>query len=197
MKSSDTQYLVEAYELIKIRQFLINEGYSNEEIDQLIAEGKVWDTLKGIGKKAGRYAALGAATAGMMGGSMAHGADTDSFERDLANKSKTELASTQKGLTDRLAAVDQENKVDMQKFDTHQSKLDSILNEIRPLVGNKMLLSTIQRNVADIRIGGKLGNKLDYPKQIEAMNKIKDVLQKTTGDMNQLNAVETVLAAYK
>ena len=75
--------LENTYALVQAKQFLLSEGYSNEEINTLIEEGKIWDAVKGAGKKAGRYAAMGAAAAGMMGGSMAHGSEISDAAKDL------------------------------------------------------------------------------------------------------------------
>jgi hypothetical protein len=74
--------LENTYALVQAKQFLLSEGYSNEEINTLIEEGKIWDAVKGAGKKAGRYAAMGAAAAGMMGG-MAHGSDIDDIKKSV------------------------------------------------------------------------------------------------------------------
>lgn len=68
--------LEDAYALVQAKQFLLSEGYSNEEIDILITEGKVWDAVKKVGKNVGRAAAIGAAGLSMMGGS-AKGSDLD------------------------------------------------------------------------------------------------------------------------
>ena len=46
MKFKDQILLEQSYELVHARQLLMSEGYSKEEIDTLIAEGKVWDEGK-------------------------------------------------------------------------------------------------------------------------------------------------------
>lgn len=85
MKSNDQLLLEQSYELIQARQFLMSEGYTKEEVDALVAEGKVWDAVKSAGKKVGKIAAIGATAAGMMGGSMAHGNETDDLLKDIHN----------------------------------------------------------------------------------------------------------------
>lgn len=83
MKFKDQILLEQSYELVHARQLLMSEGYSKEEIDTLIAEGKVWDAVKNVGKKVGKYAAIGATAAGMMGGSMARGDDASDRLKDI------------------------------------------------------------------------------------------------------------------
>jgi hypothetical protein len=72
--------LEDAYALVQAKQFLLSEGYSNEEIDILIAEGKVWDAVKKVGKNVGRAAAIGAAGLSMMGGSAKAQSPNDSLK---------------------------------------------------------------------------------------------------------------------
>lgn len=81
MKSKDQQLLEEAYNLIQARLVLESYGYTSEEIDTLIA--RVWDAVKKVGQKVGRYAAIGATAAGMMGGSMARGDDASDRLKDI------------------------------------------------------------------------------------------------------------------
>lgn len=45
MKTKDSLLLENAYELVKIKQFLLSEGYSIDEIEQAITEGKLSDFL--------------------------------------------------------------------------------------------------------------------------------------------------------
>lgn len=84
MKSNDQLLLEQSYELIQARQFLMSEGYTKEEVDALVAEGKVWDAVKGAVKGAGKYVAPIAAAASMMGGA-ARGNEIDDQIKDVRN----------------------------------------------------------------------------------------------------------------
>lgn len=82
-KSKDTLLLEQSYELILAKQMLLSEGYSKEEIDTLIAEGKFMDTVRSVGKSLGRGAAIaGTTAAGLFGGS-AHGSEADDILRGI------------------------------------------------------------------------------------------------------------------
>ena len=82
-KSKDTLLLEQSYELILAKQMLLSEGYSKEEIDTLIAEGKFMDTVRSVGKSLGRGAAIaGTTAAGLFGGS-AHGSEADDILRNI------------------------------------------------------------------------------------------------------------------
>jgi hypothetical protein len=69
--------LEDAYGLVQAKQFLLSVGYSNQEIDILIAEGAVWDAVKKVGKNVGKAAAIGAAGLAMMGGNAKADSATD------------------------------------------------------------------------------------------------------------------------
>ena len=67
MKTKDSLLLENAYELIQIKQFLLSEGYSSEEIEQAITEGKLSEFLDKAKKAAaniGVAATLGATALG-------------------------------------------------------------------------------------------------------------------------------------
>jgi hypothetical protein len=67
MKTKDSLLLENAYELIQIKQFLLSEGYSQEEIEQAITEGKLSEFLDKAKKTAaniGVAATLGATALG-------------------------------------------------------------------------------------------------------------------------------------
>ena len=64
MKTRDDILLEQAYNLVKVKLLLQQEGYSADEIESLIREGKFGDAFK----KVGRYAAPLVAAASMMGG---------------------------------------------------------------------------------------------------------------------------------
>lgn len=74
MKTKDSLLLENAYELIKIKQFLLSEGYSLDEIEQAITEGKLSEFLDKAKKAAaniGVAATLGATALGF-GNSLAN-----------------------------------------------------------------------------------------------------------------------------
>jgi hypothetical protein len=64
--------LEDTYELVQAKQFLLSMGLNSDEINNLISEGTIWDTVKKVSKTAGRVAAIGAATASMVGDLQAH-----------------------------------------------------------------------------------------------------------------------------
>lgn len=144
MKSNDQLLLEQSYELIQARQFLMSEGYTKEEVDTLVVEGKVWDAVKSAGKKVGKYVAPIAAAASMMGGA-AYGDDAGAGIRaatkdlhdnapklvqDVINKSNAEFnvkqqtddqlisSTTQKAFGDTLS------KDGMQALKTVISRID-------------------------------------------------------------------------
>ena len=67
MKTKDSLLLENAYKLIQIKQFLLSEGYSQEEIEKAITEGKLSEFLDKAKKAAaniGVAATLGASALG-------------------------------------------------------------------------------------------------------------------------------------
>ena len=77
MKTKDSLLLENAYELIQIKQFLLSEGYSQEEIEQAITEGKLSEFLDKAKKAAaniGVAATLGASALGF-GNSLTNNSD--------------------------------------------------------------------------------------------------------------------------
>ena len=109
MKSKDQLILEQSYELIQARQFLMSKGYTKEEFDALVAEGAVWDAVKGAAKSAGKYVAPLAAAAGMMGGA-AYGNTIDDQLKDIQNN----RAQLVQSVTDKSNA---EHKVTQQSED--------------------------------------------------------------------------------
>jgi hypothetical protein len=67
--------LEDTYALVQVKQFLLSEGYTSEQIEFLLEKG-LWDKIK-------RGVAIGTAAAGMMGGSMAHGSELSDAVRDF------------------------------------------------------------------------------------------------------------------
>jgi hypothetical protein len=65
MKTKDSLLLENAYELIQIKQFLLSEGYSLEEIEQAIVEQKLGGLFKRVAKGVKRNATTAAIMAGL------------------------------------------------------------------------------------------------------------------------------------
>lgn len=68
--------LEDTYALVKVKQVLLAEGYTNEQIEFLLEKG-LWDKIK-------RGVAIGTAAAGMMGAS-AHGSDASEIGKSVAD----------------------------------------------------------------------------------------------------------------
>jgi hypothetical protein len=104
MKTKDSLLLENAYEIIQIKQFLLSEGYSINEIEQAITEGKLSEFLDKAKKAAaniGVAATLGATALG--------------FGNSLANNTNQTQQSQQPqiSLNSKVAA---ENPVFLQAF---------------------------------------------------------------------------------
>ena len=82
--------LEEAYQIVKVRQYLLAEGYTAEQIDILIERG-LMDKVK-------RGAMIGAAALGMMGGS-AKGNDLDN-----------DVAKWKQGMSQSISQMEQDAK---------------------------------------------------------------------------------------
>ena len=193
MKSNDQLLLEQSYELIQARQFLMSEGYTKEEVDALVAEGKVWDAVKSAGKKVGKYAAIGATAAGMMGGSMARGNEVD----DVVNSAKRDVSSSISDFSSKFRKsqedIAKQTKIDNVKMDTIDKR---IRGELIPLLskGYEAAGPYIGRLIGGITANGMTSGRTDYDKQLEAIDKVKKVMQSTSG-MDQKSEVEKMLKA--
>ena len=89
MKTKDSLLLENAYELIQIKQFLLSEGYSSEEIERAIVEEKLGDLMnrakKGLAN-AGVAATMGAAALGF-GGAMKENPNTPQQQPPISLRS--------------------------------------------------------------------------------------------------------------
>lgn len=67
MKNKDQELLEEAYSFVRIKHFLLSEGYTEQEIQMAIDEGRISDLLKKAGsglKKLGLAAVISSAMLG-------------------------------------------------------------------------------------------------------------------------------------
>jgi hypothetical protein len=193
MKSKDQLLLEQSYQLTLARQILVSEGYTIQEIDALVAEGKVWDAVKRAGKTVGNYAAIGTAAAGMMGGSMAKADAID----DIVNQSRKDVAS---GISDSnekfknsMAEVNKQSKIDSAKLDVIEKRIQK---ELLPLIpkGYEAGITNIAHRINGITANGMANGRADYDKQQQAIDKVKQVMQKYSGSgMKQYDEVEKML----
>jgi len=110
MKTKDSLLLENAYELIQIKQFLLSEGYSLEEIEQAIVEEKLGDLLniakKGVeavgkgfretGERVAKGVKRNATTAAIMAGLAASGANSLNQSINNQNTNSTPTINTQR-----------------------------------------------------------------------------------------------------
>lgn len=92
MNKKDTLLLEQQYELVRIKSFLLSGGFSEEDIQTAIDEGKIMDLLKSAGtglKKLGIAAVISAA----MFGSNAQAASTDSHSEFQAKHDQIEQST--------------------------------------------------------------------------------------------------------
>jgi hypothetical protein len=184
MKNNDVLILEELYETVQATQFLIYQGYSKEEIEQLIAEGKFLDTVKNVSKKAARYVAPMAVAASSLMGGQAHGNDGI----DGINKSLDEFKSA------------------MTRY-THQSKDNAraevnklsefLSNSIEKTFGKGVLSSDIkaemQMNLMDVykKDKGKIQDFLDNIKKNMEGKKLNDNFEVYKATQKALNALKS------
>jgi len=82
MKHKDQLLLEQSYGLVQAKQFLLSEGYTLDEINILIEKGKLWDTVKSVGKTVRNYGAIAAVTAaGMAATPDAQASPTDDLRK--------------------------------------------------------------------------------------------------------------------
>jgi hypothetical protein len=176
--------------VVQAKHFLLSEGYTNEQIAYLIKEGKIWDAVKKAGKKAGTYATVGAT---LLGGSMARGNEVD----DIINRAKREVSSSIGDVSSKFNKSQEDtakqSKIDSSKIDTIDKR---IRGELFPLLtkGYEAAGPYIAGLIGNITANGKTTGRIDYDKQLEAIDKVKKVMQNTSG-MNQKSEVEKMLKA--
>jgi len=99
--------LEEAYQVVKVRQYLLAEGYTLEQIDLLIE--------RGLMDKVRRGAMIGAAALGMMGGA-AKGSELDD-----------DVAKWKKGMSQSISQVEQQTSAAAK---SSQQQEDNRINDI-------------------------------------------------------------------
>ena len=188
--------LEEAYALVQAKQFLLSEGYTNQEIDILIEKGEIWNAIKGAGKNIGknirRAGAIGTAAAVGLGGmNPAQGNEID----DIINQSKggvsSAIGSVSSNFKKSQEEINKQVQVDNAKMDELEKRFQK---EIVPLLtpGYERSANFIFMLISDITANGRANGRKDYDKQLESLARIKEVLQKTSG-INQKIEVEKML----
>lgn len=174
--------LEEAYHVVRVRQILLAEGYTAEQIDLLIERGFM-DKVK-------RGAMIGATALGMMGGS-AKANDID----DFLNKTRGEVSSAISDASSKFKKsqedANKQAQIDLAKMDKIEKRFNK---EIVPLLskGYEASANVIYSLIGDITANGMANGRKDYDKQLESLDKVKEVLQKTSG-LAQKNEVEKML----
>ena len=184
--------LEEAYALVRAKQFLLSEGYSNQEIDILIEKGEIWNTIKRAGKNIRRAGAIGAAAAVGLGGM--HPAQGNEID-DIINQTKggvlSAIGSVSSNFKKSQEDINKQVQVDNAKMDELEKQFQK---EIVPLLtpGYERSANFIFMLISDITANGRANGRKDYDKQLESLARIKEVLQKTSG-INQKIEVEKML----
>lgn len=171
MHTHDDILLEQAYDVVKVKFLLQQEGYSADEIESLMQEGKLGDVLK----KAGRYAAPLVAAASMMGGS-AKGNDADDavskFKQD-ASQSITQVA--QNAFKSTGASQQQE-----------ESRIDDV---IKNAFGDKISAESKTALMRVVQMNNIKGSKVD-----ELINKTAAKLNKDGTSHTQVYMIASGLA---
>lgn len=128
--------LEDTYELVQAKQFLLSMGLNSDEITNLISEGTIWDTVKKVSKTAGRVAAIGAATASMVGDLQAHdGKKAEKYEKhrkdDIGNliNSRPSLITSAPVMWDGSPQTKPGSKEDIFKKKEFETTLDRLIDD--------------------------------------------------------------------
>jgi ABC-type methionine transport system ATPase subunit len=129
----------------------------------------------------------------MMGGSIAK---ADSID-DIVNQSRKDVAS---GISDSnqkfknsMAEINKQSKIDSAKLDVIEKR---VKQELLPLIpkGYEAGIANIARRINGITANGMANGRADYDKQQEAIDKVKQVMQKySDSGMKQYDEVEKML----
>lgn len=173
MRTNDTIILEDAYELIRIKQFLLSEGYSKEEIEQAITEGRLGEFLQKAKKAAanvGVAATLGATALG--------------FGNSLANNPIQPQEQPKISMNSKIAA---ENPIYLQAYKNITGKdFQNQNSEFGTMYVIYKILSKVGGN------GGVEANKLADSIKTEINENPNSV---NTEDINSLNGVVKLILA--
>lgn len=176
MKTRDSLLLENAYELIQIKQFLLSEGYSINEIEQAITEGKLSDFLDKAKKAAaniGVAATLGATALGF-GNSLTNNPDQTQPQKPKVSFSSNVAAENPVF----LQAFKYITGKDFQNTDSEFGTMYVIYNVLSKVGGNggvnaKTLADTIKNEISQ---NSNSVNTMDTSK---LNGTVKSILSKT------------------
>lgn len=199
--NKDQKLLQETYELIQIKQFLISEGFSSEEIEHAIIEGKIGDlinkTKRGLAK-AGVASTIATSTLGNIGNVKANevtpydmaqviksGGSTSVGYASPEVRNKINSGSNEVSWNDLLMSGDLFNEVS----ESDWQEVDKLLNSVYE-TANKNPSSNEKTAVTILK---QIEDNLDKPNKNDqnAQNVIKDIYNKVGEVTKKINDNET------